>query len=104
MDTAARADQHRVDALVKVSMAMKRIEQCQLCGKKDHLARQCTGLSRSLRRSIRSALHMPDCIERAEPQCATTVASTVTRRLDDCVHLQQMAPTEQTMGHAFIKC
>ena len=34
---AARAEQHRVDALAKVNMAIKHIEQCELCGQKDHL-------------------------------------------------------------------
>ena len=56
-------------ALAKVNMAIKHVEQCQLCGKKGHQALQCARLPRSVHTSIRTALATPATARRAEPKC-----------------------------------
>ena len=62
---AAKAER----TLAKVNMAITHAEQYQLCGKKSHLALQCTGMSRSMHGSIRAALAVLATAKRAEPKC-----------------------------------
>ena len=88
-------------ALAKVNMAIKHIEQCQLCGKKNHQARQCTGLSRSMRESIRAALDVPATARRADPKC--TQCGQYGHTTARCRQLQQCFSCGKT-GHFKDQC
>ena len=55
--------------VAKANKAIQQIEECQLCGDKGHLAKQCKVLSKELRDRVRDALRPPDFVSRAEQMC-----------------------------------
>ena len=80
----------------KADKAIQQIEECQLCGDRDHMAKQCKVLHKDLRDRIRDALRPPDFVNRAEPVCDHCGRHGHTK--DRCRQLQECHRCGQT-GH-----